>query len=91
MASECHWGVESGKLMYQSTFEHVPTRVYMSYRPNEPLRKQYMFAVYCLAEQRGDKNVEQRINIKFCVKMGECASGTLALLTLAYGEYAMKK
>jgi hypothetical protein len=38
-----------------------------------------------------DKNLEQRINIKFCVKIGKSASETLALLTLAYGEYSMKK
>jgi hypothetical protein len=37
------------------------------------------------------KNLEQRINIKFCVKIGKSASETLALLTVAYGEYAMKK
>ena len=36
-----------------------------------------------------DKNLEQRINIKFCVKIGKSASEMLALLT--YGEYAMKK
>ena len=38
-----------------------------------------------------DKNLEQRINIKFCVKIGKSASETLDLLTVAYGEYAMKK
>ena len=38
-----------------------------------------------------DKNLEKRINIKFCVKIGKSASETLALLTVAYGEYAMKK
>ena len=38
-----------------------------------------------------DKNLEQRINIKFCVKIGKSASETLAPLTVAYGEYAMKK
>jgi hypothetical protein len=37
-----------------------------------------------------DKNLEQRLNIKFCVKIGKSASETLALLTLAYGEYAVK-
>ena len=31
----CRWGVESGKLVYSSTFGHVPTGVYMSHRPNE--------------------------------------------------------
>jgi len=38
-----------------------------------------------------DKNLEQQINIKFCVKIGKSASETLALLTVVYGEYAMKK
>jgi len=38
-----------------------------------------------------DKVLEQRINIRFCVKIGKSASETLALLTVAYGEYAMKK
>jgi hypothetical protein len=38
-----------------------------------------------------DKNLEQRINVKFCVKIGKSASEILALLTVAYGEYAMKK
>jgi hypothetical protein len=38
-----------------------------------------------------DKNLEQWINIKFCVKIGKSASETLALLLVVYGEYAMKK
>jgi hypothetical protein len=38
-----------------------------------------------------DKNLEQRINIKVCVKIGKSASETLAILTMVYGEYAMKK
>jgi hypothetical protein len=38
-----------------------------------------------------DEILEQRINIKFCVKIGKRASEALALLTVAYGEYAMKK
>jgi len=38
-----------------------------------------------------DKNLEQRINTKFCVKFGKSASETLAILTVAYGECAMKK
>jgi hypothetical protein len=39
----------------------------------------------------GDKNLEQWVNIKFYVKIGRSSNETLALLTLAYGEYAMKK
>jgi hypothetical protein len=38
-----------------------------------------------------DKNLEQRINITFWMKTGKSVRETLALLTLAYGEYAMKK
>jgi hypothetical protein len=40
-----------------------------------------------LLAEKCDKNLEQRINIKFCVKIGKSASETLALLTVAYGEY----
>jgi hypothetical protein len=38
-----------------------------------------------------DKNLLQRINIQFCVKISKSASETLALLTVAYGEYTVKK
>jgi hypothetical protein len=38
-----------------------------------------------------DKNQEQPINIKFCVTICKSANGTLALLTLTYHEYVMKK
>jgi len=34
-----------------------------------------------------DKNLEQRINIKFCLKIGKSAGETLVLLTVAYDEY----
>ena len=46
---------------------------------------------YMIVRKMSDKNLEQWINIKFCVKIGKSASETLALLTVAYGEYAMKK
>ena len=38
-----------------------------------------------------DKNLEQRINIEFWVKIGNGVGETLSLLTVAYGEYALKK
>jgi hypothetical protein len=41
--------------------------------------------------ESGIWNLEQGTNIKFCVKIGKSASETLALLTSAYDEYAMKK
>jgi hypothetical protein len=37
-----------------------------------------------------DKNLEQQINIKFCVKSGKRANELSAIITVAYGEYAMK-
>jgi hypothetical protein len=38
-----------------------------------------------------DQNLLQRINIKFCVKIGKSASETSALLTVTYGKYMMNK
>jgi transposase len=46
---------------------------------------------YTVGRKMNDKNLEQWINIKFCVKIGKSASETLALLRVAYGEYTMKK
>jgi hypothetical protein len=46
---------------------------------------------YTIGGKMNDKNLEQRINIKFCVKTGKGTRETLAILTLDYGEYAMKK
>jgi hypothetical protein len=38
-----------------------------------------------------DKILVRRISIKFCKKIGNSASESLALLSLAYGEYAINK
>jgi hypothetical protein len=38
-----------------------------------------------------DRLLEQRINIKFCAKLGKSASETLQMLTEVYGADAMKK
>jgi hypothetical protein len=38
-----------------------------------------------------DRFLEQRTNIKFCVKLGKNASDTCAMLSEAYGGEAMKK
>jgi hypothetical protein len=46
---------------------------------------------YTVGGKMSNKNLKQRMNIKFCVKIGKSASETLALLTVAYGEYATKK
>jgi hypothetical protein len=73
MAAACHWGIESGKLMY----------------PNR--RESSICPWYTVGGKMSGKNLEQRINIKFCVKIGKSANETLALLSVAYGEYAMKK
>jgi hypothetical protein len=75
-------------------FGHVPTCVYMSHRPNESFpssRGSSTCPWYTVGGNMSEENLEQRINIKFCDKLGKSASGTLVLLTVAYGEYAMKK
>src|SRR5258705_7678819 len=46
---------------------------------------------YTVGGKMSDRNLEQRINIKFCVKIGKSASETLAPLTVGYGEHAIKK
>jgi hypothetical protein len=46
---------------------------------------------YAVGGKMSDKNLEQWINIKFCVLIDKSASETLALLTMAYGKYAVKK
>jgi hypothetical protein len=38
-----------------------------------------------------DKNLGKRIKVKYWVKIGRSASETVALLTLAYIEYVVKK
>jgi hypothetical protein len=38
-----------------------------------------------------DRLLEQRINIKFCAKLGKRASETLQILSDAYGADAMNK
>jgi hypothetical protein len=38
-----------------------------------------------------DRLLKQRINIKFCVKLGKSARETLQMLTEACGADAMKK
>jgi transposase len=69
----------------------------MSHKPNESFvceqqRKQYVSVVYCcVGGNLSDENLEQRISIKFCVQFGKSVSETLALLTVAYGEYVVKK
>jgi hypothetical protein len=40
---------------------------------------------YTAGGKMSDKNVELRINIKFCMKIGRSASEILALLTTTYG------
>jgi hypothetical protein len=37
-----------------------------------------------------DKDLEQWVNIKFCMKIGKNTGETLTLLTLAYGKCTMK-
>jgi hypothetical protein len=38
-----------------------------------------------------DNNLEQQISMTFCAKIGKRATETSALLTLAFGKYALMK
>jgi hypothetical protein len=49
-----------------------------------------MCPLYAVGGKMSDKNLDQWIHVKFCVKIGKRASETLALLTLDYGEYTTK-
>jgi hypothetical protein len=62
--------------MYSSAFGHAPTCAYTNCRLNESFIPK--------------QNMEQRINIKFCVGIGNSPNETLALLTLVYGDHARK-
>jgi hypothetical protein len=88
MAAARRCGVESGKPAYPSGFGHVLTCDYMSHKSNESFVPKQL--VYCWRKV-SDKNLEQRINIKFCVKIGKSASEALALLTVTYDEYTVEK
>jgi hypothetical protein len=50
-----------------------------------------MCPLYTVGGKMSDKNLEHRIYIRFCVKIGKRASETLALLTVTNDEYAKKK
>jgi isochorismate hydrolase len=45
----------------------------------------------CIVAKMRDRFLEQRINIKFCVKLRSNASDTRTVLSDAYGGEAMKK
>jgi hypothetical protein len=38
-----------------------------------------------------DSNIEQRVCIKFCVKLGKPATGTLEMLCEAFGEHSLSR
>jgi hypothetical protein len=46
---------------------------------------------YTAGGKLSDKNLEQRINIRFCVKISRSASDMFSLLTFAYDEYTLLK
>jgi hypothetical protein len=62
--------------------------VYTSYRPNESFVPKQQGK--CISVLDCDKNLQQRINIEFCVIIGKSVAETLDLLRLAYGERDMK-
>jgi hypothetical protein len=67
------------------------TRTNKMSRPFPSSREAGASAVYTVGGEMSDKNLEQRINFKFFIKSDKSSTETLALLTFAYDEYAMKK
>jgi hypothetical protein len=51
----------------------------------------YTSVCFCPGGKMSDRLLEQRINIKFCAKLGKSASKTVQMLTEAYVADAMKK
>jgi hypothetical protein len=47
--------------------------------------------VFCPSGKMSDRLLEQRINTKFCAKLGKSTSETLQMLTEVYGADAVKK
>jgi hypothetical protein len=45
----------------------------------------------CIIAKMNNQTLKQQINIKFCVKLGENASDTCAMLSKAYGGETTKK
>jgi hypothetical protein len=79
-SAACRWGIESGKLMYPSTFGHIPTCVDLSHRPNESFvpkqqRKQDESLVYCWRKSEWQESGAADKH-HFCVKIGKSASET---------------
>jgi hypothetical protein len=66
--------------MYRSTFGHVGTSC-------QSRRLSITCSRYTVGKT-SDKNLEQQVKMRFCVRIGK--SETLSLLTLTYGEFAIK-
>jgi hypothetical protein len=49
------------------------------------------FPTLCLVLSARDGKIEQRVCIKFCVKLGKSANGTLEMLREAFGEYSLSR
>lgn len=44
----------------------------------------------CCKQKISERYLEQQINVKFCLKIGKCASEMLPLLKMANSKHAMK-
>ena len=57
----------------------------------EKWRWNYHKVVCCLFQKMSERNLEQRIKIKFCRKLGKSASETVDILRVAHGDNVLKK
>jgi len=69
--------------MFQLAFTQAKDQMNYSFLSS---RGSSMCPWYMVGRKMSDKNLEQQINIKFCVKICKSASETLALLMVAFGE-----
>jgi hypothetical protein len=77
--------------LFTQTHSDIFQLAFTSYRQSGCLFPIRRGGSTCPDRKMSDKNLEQQINTEFCMKIGKCASETLALLTLTYNENTMKK
>jgi hypothetical protein len=95
MAPVCRWVLSQANSctqaqldMFQLAFTRATDQMSHSFQCS---RGSSMCLWHTIGRKISVKNLEQWINIKFCVKYDKSASEMVALLTVAYGEYATKK
>jgi hypothetical protein len=87
--------------VWQVGQDHVTVQVWIylcyclkSYENKTAIEKRWWnqhWVIATCSKKMSERNLEQRINIKFCAKLGKSARETLDMLRVAYGDNALKK